>query len=92
MTTFPVARSFSMWRRLVRWLDDHGHGEPPADLRADFSGPALIEDGCADVTEVYTSSGPGCAATGDPCTSSSAPTTRSPLKGRPCWTRSRTSP
>lgn len=50
-------RSPESYRRLVRWLDEHGHGEPPADLRADFTAPALVEDGCEGVTEVYNCSG-----------------------------------
>ncbi|WP_433241253.1 alpha/beta fold hydrolase [Actinomadura nitritigenes] len=50
-------RSPESHRRLVRWLDEHGHGEPPADLRADFGAPALVEDGCEGVTEVYNCSG-----------------------------------
>ncbi|MGI5323853.1 alpha/beta fold hydrolase [Actinomadura nitritigenes] len=50
-------RSPESHRRLARWLDEHGHGEPPADLRADFTAPALIEDGCEGVTEVYNCSG-----------------------------------
>ncbi|HEU5029469.1 MAG TPA: alpha/beta fold hydrolase [Spirillospora sp.] len=45
------------YRRLVRWLDEHGHGEPPADLRADFTAPSLIEDACGDVTEVHNCAG-----------------------------------
>ncbi|MEU9024078.1 alpha/beta fold hydrolase [Actinomadura sp. NPDC048394] len=50
-------RSPESYRRLVRWLDEHGHGEPPADLRADFTGPSLIQDGCEDVTEIHNCAG-----------------------------------
>lgn len=44
-------------RRLVRWLAEHGHDEVPADLRADFARPSLIEGECDDVTEIYNCAG-----------------------------------
>ncbi|MBO2457992.1 alpha/beta fold hydrolase [Actinomadura sp. LCR2-06] len=51
-------RSAASHRRLARWLAEHGHGEPPADLRADFTAPLpLADDGCGDVTEVYNCAG-----------------------------------
>ncbi|MFJ9717028.1 alpha/beta fold hydrolase [Streptomyces sp. NPDC101213] len=44
-------------RRLARWLADRGSDGVPAGLRVDFSSPALIEEDCDDVTEVYNSAG-----------------------------------
>ncbi|MEV4760959.1 alpha/beta fold hydrolase [Micromonospora sp. NPDC049559] len=48
------------YRRLTRWLTDHGHAHPPVDLRVDFGArPLLSGDAAAweDVTEVYNCAG-----------------------------------
>ncbi|WP_435891561.1 SDR family oxidoreductase, partial [Nonomuraea angiospora] len=50
-------RSPESYRRLVRWLVEHGHGEAPADLRVDFGTPSLIHGDAADVTEIYNCAG-----------------------------------
>ncbi|MEV4013785.1 alpha/beta fold hydrolase [Nonomuraea angiospora] len=50
-------RSPKSYRRLVRWLEEHGHGEAPADLRVDFETPSLVRGDAADVTEIYNCAG-----------------------------------
>jgi nucleoside-diphosphate-sugar epimerase len=47
-----ASRSEESYRRLCKWLSEHGHDQPPADLRADL---AALSPGTAvdDVTEVY---------------------------------------
>ncbi|MET9247426.1 alpha/beta fold hydrolase [Nonomuraea sp. NPDC003709] len=52
-----ATRSPESYRRLVRWLEEHGHGEAPADLRVDFETPSLIRGDAADVTEIYNCAG-----------------------------------
>ncbi|MGI5156775.1 alpha/beta fold hydrolase [Microbispora sp. CA-102843] len=52
-----AGRSHESYRRLARWLAEHGHDEAPADLRVDFTKPSLIEGGLDDVTEVYNCAG-----------------------------------
>ena len=52
-----ACRSDESYRRLVRWLAEHGHDEAPAGLRVDFAEPSLIQGECDDVTEVYNCAG-----------------------------------
>ncbi|GLX05238.1 alpha/beta fold hydrolase [Microbispora sp. NBRC 16548] len=52
-----AGRSHESYRRLARWLAEHGHDEAPADLRVDFTTPSLIEGELDDVTEVYNCAG-----------------------------------
>ncbi|MEU6428060.1 alpha/beta fold hydrolase [Microbispora sp. NPDC046973] len=52
-----ASRSPESYRRLVRWLIEHGHDEAPADLRVDFTKLSLIEGELDDVTEVYNCAG-----------------------------------
>ncbi|MFI9845988.1 alpha/beta fold hydrolase [Nonomuraea sp. NPDC051941] len=52
-----ATRSPESYRRLVRWLEEHGHDEAPADLRVDFETPSLISGDAADVTEIYNCAG-----------------------------------
>ncbi|MEU5883892.1 alpha/beta fold hydrolase [Spirillospora sp. NPDC047279] len=54
-----ASRSRDSYERLERWLAEHGHPRPPADLRVDFASPSLIAgdlqpDG---ITEVYNCAG-----------------------------------
>ncbi|MFI7130634.1 alpha/beta fold hydrolase [Nonomuraea sp. NPDC050153] len=50
-------RSPESYRRLVLWLERHGHGQAPADLRVDFETPSLIHADATDVTEIYNCAG-----------------------------------
>ncbi|WP_169985942.1 alpha/beta fold hydrolase [Microbispora sp. H10836] len=52
-----ACRGHESYRRLARWLAEHGHDEAPADLRVDFAGPSLIDGEAGDVTEVYNCAG-----------------------------------
>ncbi|MCK2219369.1 SDR family oxidoreductase [Actinomadura sp. ATCC 31491] len=53
-----AARGRESYERLARWLAAHGHEDAPADVRADFASPALIDDAStADVTEIYNCAG-----------------------------------
>ncbi|MEU0569007.1 SDR family oxidoreductase [Nonomuraea sp. NPDC005983] len=53
-------RSRESYRRLVRWLAEHGHDQAPADLPVDFEAPSLIHGDATrwdDVTEIYNCAG-----------------------------------
>ncbi|MER6947526.1 alpha/beta fold hydrolase [Nonomuraea sp. NPDC000554] len=53
-------RSRESYRRLVRWLAEHGHDQAPADLHVDFGAPSLIHGDATrweDVTEIYNCAG-----------------------------------
>ncbi|MEV5745176.1 alpha/beta fold hydrolase [Microbispora rosea] len=50
-------RSRESYRRLARWLAEHGHDEAPADLRVDFTKASPAEGELGDVTEVYNCAG-----------------------------------
>ncbi|WP_051761541.1 alpha/beta fold hydrolase [Microbispora rosea] len=50
-------RSRESYRRLARWLAEHGHDEAPADLRVDFTKASPVEGELGDVTEVYNCAG-----------------------------------
>ncbi|SEL20496.1 alpha/beta fold hydrolase [Nonomuraea pusilla] len=55
-----AGRSRGSYERLARWLEERGHGRPPADLRVDFeAGSPLLGDPeqWQDVTEVYNCAG-----------------------------------
>ncbi|MEV7804691.1 alpha/beta fold hydrolase [Microbispora sp. NPDC088329] len=52
-----ASRSHESFRRLGHWLAEHGHDEPPADLRVDFTRPSPIEGECDGVTEIYNCAG-----------------------------------
>ncbi|MGN9846322.1 alpha/beta fold hydrolase [Nonomuraea sp. H19] len=52
-----AGRNHESYRRLARWLAEHGHDEAPADLRVDFTSPSLIDGQCDDVTEIYNCAG-----------------------------------
>ncbi|GAA0343386.1 alpha/beta fold hydrolase [Actinoallomurus spadix] len=52
-----ATRNPASHRRLTRWLHEHGHDTTPADLRTDFTDPALIQGDHQDVTEIYNCAG-----------------------------------
>ncbi|MEV4459978.1 alpha/beta fold hydrolase, partial [Microbispora sp. NPDC049633] len=52
-----ACRGHESYRRLTRWLAEHGHDAAPADLRVDLAGPSLIDGEAGDVTEVYNCAG-----------------------------------
>ncbi|MCO5997945.1 alpha/beta fold hydrolase [Actinoallomurus rhizosphaericola] len=52
-----ATRSPESYRRLAGWLAEHGHATAPADLRADFTRPSLIDGEHRDVTEIYNCAG-----------------------------------
>ncbi|MFI7704615.1 SDR family oxidoreductase [Nonomuraea sp. NPDC049480] len=55
-----ASRSRESYRRLARWLADHGHNAAPADLRVDFDAPSVVQGepaGWEDVTEIYNCAG-----------------------------------